>query len=56
MKIVATGAQGFLGRCLLGSSDECIWEGWSRQQGTVAGIVCKVVDLLDPEAVVRLLA
>jgi dTDP-4-dehydrorhamnose reductase len=56
MKIVATGAQGFLGRCLLGSSDECIWEGWSRQQGTVAGIVCKVVDLLDPETVVRLLA
>lgn len=56
MKIVATGAQGFLGRCLLGSKEECEWEGWSRQQGTVAGVVCKAVDLLDPGSVERLLA
>ncbi len=56
MKIIATGAQGFLGRCLLGSDEPCEWEGWSRQQGTVAGVVCKAVDLLDRESIVHLLA
>jgi len=55
MKIIITGAQGFLGRCLLGLNGEHEWEGWSRQAGAVAGISCKAVDLLDAEFVTRLL-
>lgn len=55
MKIITTGAQGFLGRCLLGLNGEHEWEGWSRQVGTVAGIDCRVVDLLNVESMVDLL-
>jgi len=55
MKMIATGAQGFLGRCLLGLEGEDQWEAWSRQAGEVAGIPCRAVDLLDGSAIEKLL-
>ena len=47
MKIIVTGAHGFLGRCLLGMGGEHEWIGWSRSMGAVGYVPCVAVDLAD---------
>ena len=47
MKIIVTGAHGFLGRCLLGMGEEHEWIGWSRSKGAVGDVPCIAVDLAD---------
>ena len=47
MKIIVTGAHGFLGRCLLGMGGEHEWMGWSRSKGAVGDVPCIAVDLAD---------
>ena len=47
MKIIVTGAHGFLGRCLLGMGGVHEWVGWSRSAGAVGDVPCVAVDLAD---------
>ncbi len=47
MKIILTGATGFLGNCLLRLSYPWDIVPWSRSTGIVEGIHCRVVDMYD---------
>lgn len=47
MKIIVTGAHGFLGRCLLGLDKQHEWLGWSRTSDPVEDVLCQQVDLSD---------
>ena len=55
MKIVVTGARGFLGRCLLGIGGDHEWIGWSRVAGQVESHPCCCVDLTDGTALLEAL-
>ena len=51
MKVILTGATGFLGNCILRLS--CPWDivPWSRSMRSIDGVDCRVVDLYDSNAV-----
>ncbi len=55
MKIIVTGAHGFLGRYLLGLGSQHERIGWSRASGSVEGVFCHQVDLFDRGALTGLL-